>query len=78
MGLRLGLKASVNISAYGAQAQVILTALKTYGMLLADNGSPMFITGAPDTHWNDDVLHALGQVKGSDFEVVDTAGFVSE
>ena len=47
-------------------------------MLRADNGSPLFITGAPDTRWNDDVLHALGQVKGSDFEVVDTAGFVSE
>jgi hypothetical protein len=77
MGLRLRLKASVNISAYGAQAQIVLTALKRYGMILADNGSPMYITGAPDSHWNDDVLHALGQVHGSDFEVVDTAGFVN-
>lgn len=77
MGLRLRLKASVNISGYGAQAQVILTALKKYGMILADNGSPFYITGAPDLQWNDDVLHALGQVKGADFEVVDTTGFVS-
>ena len=77
MGLRLRLKASVDISAYGTQARVILTALKTYGMILADNGSPMYITGAPDTHWNDDVLHALGGIKGSDFEVVDTTGLVN-
>jgi hypothetical protein len=77
MGLRLRLKASVNISGFGAQAQVVLQALKTYGMILADNGSPFYITGAPDSHWNDDVLHALGQVKGSDFEVVDTSTLVN-
>jgi hypothetical protein len=77
MGLRLRLKASVNISGFGAQAQVILTALKTYGMLLADNGSPFYITGVPDSRWDDAVLHALGQIKGSDFEVVDTSGLVN-
>jgi len=77
MGLRLRLKASVNIAGYGTQARVILTALKTYGMILADNGSPFYITGAPDTHWNDDVLHALGQIKGTDFEAVDTTGLVN-
>jgi hypothetical protein len=77
MGLRLRLKAGVNTSGYGAQARVILEALSTYGMILADNGSPFYLTGVPDTHWDDDVLHALGTIKGSDFEVVDTTGFVN-
>jgi hypothetical protein len=77
MGLRLRLKASVDVSSYGAQARIVLTALKRYGMILADNGSPWYITGAPNSHWNDDVLHALGNIKGSDFEVVDTTGFVN-
>jgi hypothetical protein len=77
MGLRLRLKASVDISGYGSQARVVLQALRTYGMILADNGSPFYITGAPDSRWNDDVLHTLGQLHGSDFEVVDTAGFVN-
>ena len=53
---------------------MILQALKTYGMILADNGSPWYISGASDPHWNDDVLHNLNQIKGSDFEVVDTSG----
>ncbi len=77
MGLRVRLKASVDISGYGPQSQVILRALQEYGMLLADNGSPWYITGAPDGHWNDDELHGLGGIKGSDFEVVDTTGFVN-
>jgi hypothetical protein len=77
MGLRLRLRASVNIAGYGTQARVILQALKTYGMILADNGSPLYITGAPDRRWDDEVLHALGAVKGTDFEVVDTSGLVS-
>jgi hypothetical protein len=77
MGLRVRLKASVNIAGYGSQARIVLTALKRYGMLLADNGSPWYITGAPNPRWNDDVLHALGGVTGSDFEVVDTTGFVN-
>jgi len=77
MGLRVRLKASVNISDFGPQSEVILTALKQYGMLLADNGSPWYITGAPDSHWDDDELHDLGQLEGSDFEVVDTTGFVN-
>jgi hypothetical protein len=73
MGLRIRLKASVDISGYGPQAQVILLALKRYGMLLADNGSAMYVTGAPSASWDDDQLHALGQLHGSDFEVVDTS-----
>ena len=74
MGLRVRLKASVDISHFGKQARVILQALKTYGMILADNGSPWYISGASDRRYNDDDLHGLGKLKGSDFEVVDTSG----
>ncbi len=70
MGMRLRLKASVDISKYTPQAQVILQALKTYGMILADNGSPMFISGTPNDGWNNDDLHNIGGVKASDFEVL--------
>jgi hypothetical protein len=77
MGLRVRLKASVDVSGFGGQARIVLSALKRYGMILADNGSPWYITGAPSSRWNDDVLHDLGQIKGSDFEVVDTSGFVN-
>ena len=73
MGLRVRLKSSVDISGFGPQARVILTALKKYGMILADNGSPWYITGAPDSHWDDDQLHDFHQLHGSDFEVVDTS-----
>ena len=75
MGLRVRLKASVDISGFGKQARVILQALKDYGMILADNGSPWYITGAPHANWNDDVLHDLHQITGADFEVVDTTDF---
>jgi hypothetical protein len=77
MGLRVRLKASVDISAFGPQAQVVLTALKTYGMILADNGSPWYVSGAPDSRWDDDDLHQLQTLHGSDFEVVDTSGLVN-
>ena len=77
MGLRVRLKASVNIAGYGPQARIVLTALKKYGMILADNGSPWYVSGAPNSGWDDDVLHALGQIHGSDFEVVDTSGLVN-
>ena len=70
MGMRVRLKASVDVSSYPPSAQVVLTALKTYGMLLADNGSDWFLSGAPDARWNDSELNALKQVQGSDFEVV--------
>jgi hypothetical protein len=72
MGLRVRLKASFDISGFPRQARIVLTALKRYGMLVADNGSSWYITGAPDARWNDDDLHTLGRVKGSDFEVVQT------
>ena len=72
MGLRVRLKAGVNISRLPRQARIVAQALKTYGMILADNGSPWFISGAPSPHWNDDALHQLGQLSGRDFQVVDT------
>ena len=73
MGLRVRLKASFDISGFGPQAQVVLTALKHYGMILADNGSPWYITGEPSTHWNDDQLHRLQTLTGANFEVVNTS-----
>jgi hypothetical protein len=72
MGLRVRLKASFNISGYTGQARVVLLALKQYGMLLADNGSAWYVTGAPNSNWDDDNLHTLNQVPGSAFEVVNT------
>jgi hypothetical protein len=74
MGLRLRLKASVDISGFGPHARVVLTALKRYGMILADNGSPWYISGAPDSRWNDSEMHVLQTLTGADFEVVDTSG----
>lgn len=71
MGLRLRLKASVNIAAYPPQSRVILAALQHYGMIVADNGSSWFISGAPDNRWNNDDLAQLKNIHGSDFEVVD-------
>jgi hypothetical protein len=73
MGARLRLKSSVDIASFPKQTRVVLTALRRYGMLLADNGSPWYISGAPDKHWNNDDLHSLGQLSGADFEVVDTS-----
>jgi hypothetical protein len=73
MGLRVRLKGSFDVSGFPRQARIVLTALKRYGMLVADNGSNWYISGAPDPHWNDDQLHTLGRVEGSDFEVVQTA-----
>jgi hypothetical protein len=70
MGLRVRLKASFDISSFPPQARIVLTALKRYGMILADNGSPWFISGAPSPHWSNDQLHTLGRVTGRDFEVV--------
>lgn len=71
MGQRFRLKASVDISSFGPNAQVILRALKRYGMFLADNGSSWFLSGAPDPRWDDNELHQLGSLTGSDFEAVD-------
>jgi hypothetical protein len=72
MGLRLRLNASFDLSPYHGEALVILTALKKYGMIVADNGSNWFITGAADSRWDDDDLNQLKVVPGRAFEVVDT------
>ena len=71
MGLRVRLKRGVNISGLPYQARVVAQALKRYGMILADNGSPWYISGAPDRHWNNDALHLLDRLSGKDFEVVE-------
>jgi hypothetical protein len=69
-GAKIRLKASVGISTYPANVQVILTAMKKYGLILADIGSDMYVSGAPDERWNNDDLSSLGKIKASDFEVV--------
>ena len=70
MGARLRLKSTVDISGFSAANQVILNAMKKYGLILADNGSSMYISGAPDSRWSNDDLHNLGQITASDFEVL--------
>jgi hypothetical protein len=76
MGQRFRLKADFDIQPFPTQLQVILRALKKYGMIVADNGSPWFISGVPDERWDNDMLHVLEQVKGSDFEAVDESGLM--
>ena len=76
MGQRFRLKASFDTSGYPPQAKVVLAALKKYGMILSDNGAAWYITGAPDERWDNDDLHTLRKVKGSDFEAVDTSSLV--
>jgi hypothetical protein len=73
MGLRVRLKASVDVGSFPQQARVVLRALQRYGMILADNGSPWYVSGAPNSHWSNDQLHSLGRLTGADFEVVDTS-----
>lgn len=71
LGVRFRLRADFDISHFSKTNQVILTALKRYGMILADNGSPWYVIGTPDPRWNDIDLHELQNVKGKDFEAVD-------
>src|SRR5579863_6735 len=71
MGMRLRLKANFDVSSFSAANQVILAALKKYGMIMADNGSSMYISGAPDDNWNNDDLHSLGSVTAADFDVIE-------
>ena len=71
MGERLRLKASVDITRLPRQARIVAKALKRYGLIVADNGSDWYISGAPDRHWDNDQLHALDGITGRDFEVVD-------
>jgi hypothetical protein len=74
MGLRFRLKSTFDMSTYSPEVQVILRALKKYGMILADNGSAWFVSGSPDPRWNNDHLAEFGRLRGSDFEAVDTSG----
>jgi hypothetical protein len=78
MGMRVRLRAGFDVSGYPANVQVILKAMKTYGMLLADNGSAWYVSGAPDPRWSDDELAALGSVKAHDFEVVKMGTLVTQ
>jgi hypothetical protein len=73
MGVRFRLRADFDISSFSATNQIILTALKKYGMMIADNGSAWYISGAPDSRWSDDDLHNLTQLTGTDFEAVDVS-----
>jgi hypothetical protein len=73
MGQRFRLRADFDVSGFSPPVQVILRALKTYGLILADNGAAWYISGVPDERWDNDVLHELHQVHGSDFEAVDVS-----
>ena len=77
MGMRVRLKASFDISSYSPRIQVILKAMKKYGMIVADNGSNWYVSGAPDPRWNDNELATLSSVKGSNFEVVQMGTIVT-
>ncbi len=76
MGQRFRLKAGFDITGFSPQNQVILKALKRYGMMLADNGSAWYISGVPDPRWNNDDLHDLDGVRGSDFEAVNVSSLM--
>jgi len=78
MGLRLRLRADFDIAGMPKEAQVILTALKKYGMIVADNGGDWFLSGAPDPRWNNEAVRAIRKVKGSDLEAVDTGPIHTE
>ncbi len=71
MGQRFRLRDSVDESTFPAQVRPIIRALKVYGAINADNGSPWYITGVPDERWDNDALRTLGRIKGSDFEAID-------
>jgi hypothetical protein len=76
MGLRVRLKANFNVSGFSPQVQVILRAMKKYGLILADNGSDWYLSGAPDERWNNDMLRELKQISGTNFEAVDVSSLM--
>ncbi|MCB9433445.1 MAG: hypothetical protein H6668_15845 [Ardenticatenaceae bacterium] len=78
MGLRLRLRADYDISGFSPDVQVILRAFKRYGLILADNGSAWYISGAPDARWDNDQLHEMDVIRGSDFEAVEVSGLIVE
>jgi hypothetical protein len=77
MGLRLRLKRDFDIAGYPKNAQIILRAMKTYGLILADNGGDWYVSGAPDARWDDEELSTLKRVRGRDFEVVQSGELVT-
>ena len=76
MGARFRLKSTFNVSTFPSEVQIILNAMKKYGIIVADNGSNWFISGVPDERWSNDNLHLLGNVTGSNFEAVDESGLM--
>lgn len=78
MGMRVRLKADYDISGFSPEAQAVLQALKTYGMILADNGSDNFISGTHDPRWNADAIGEIRRVKTKDLEVVEMTGLVTD
>ena len=73
MGARFRLKADYDISSFPNEVQIILQAMKTYGIILADNGSNWYVSGVPDERWDNDMLHLIDVLIGDDFEAVDTS-----
>jgi hypothetical protein len=78
MGMRVRLRADFDLAGFAPEVRAILVALKKYGMILADNGSDNFISGAPDKRWNVDVLRQIMRVKSRDLEVVEMKGMVTD
>lgn len=78
MGARFRLKADYDISGFPLEMQVLLQAFKTYGIVLADNGSNWYVSGAPDERWDNDLLHLLDALTGDDFEAVDTSALMAD
>lgn len=78
MGLRLRLKAGTDTSRLPAQARVVAEAMRTHGVIVADNGSPWYLSGAPDPRWDNDALRALAGLRGSDFEAVDASSLMAD
>jgi hypothetical protein len=78
MGARFRLKADYDISGFPPEMQILLKAFKTYGIILADNGADWYVNGAPDERWDNNMLHLLDVLKGSDFEAVDVSGLMAD
>jgi hypothetical protein len=76
MGQRFRLKASFDTSPFPPELQVILRAMQTYGIILADEGADWYINGAPDERWDNEMLHMLDIITGDDFEAVDVSGLM--
>jgi len=78
MGQRFRLRADYDLGGFDPQIQVILRAMQRYGIILADNGSPWYVSGAPDERWDNDILHQLDQLTGDDFEAVDVSSLMND